>query len=171
MIGNQSLDDEDEDEEELEDPEDTPSSESLSQIHSDESAWVLCGPDGLTVTADALQYPPRAQVIELCEVYLANVHSVCNLLHGPSLKCYLRGETATLDCSPGIRGLDALKFSVFHAAATSLTEEECLQRIGAPRTQLLASFRRGVEVALVKADFINTVDLSTLQALALFIVS
>ena len=92
------------------------------------------------------------------------------MLHGPSLTRYLRGETQTLDCSPGIRGLDALKFAVFHAAANSLTEEECMQRIGASKTQLLSNFRRGVEIGLVKADFVNTVDLSTLQALVLFLV-
>lgn len=142
----------------------------MSQVPSDESAWVLCGSEGLTVTAGALQYPPRAQVVELCEIYLTNAHPVCNVLHGPSLKRYLRGESLTLDCSPGIKGLDALKFAVFHAATASLDDTECVHRIGAPRTQLLANFRRCVEVALVRADFMNTVDLSTLQALVIFIV-
>ncbi|KAF2230658.1 hypothetical protein EV356DRAFT_519531 [Viridothelium virens] len=168
LLGNQSLDDSDDDED-AEAEHETISSDSLSHTHSEESAWVLCGPEGLVVTEGALQYPPRAQVIELCEVYLTNAHPVYNILHGPSLKRFLRGESLTLDCSPGIKGLDALKFAVFHIAAASLTDTECMQRIGAPRPQLLANFRRCIEVALVRADFMNTVDLSTLQALVLFI--
>ncbi|KAI9692812.1 MAG: hypothetical protein M1822_004806 [Bathelium mastoideum] len=169
LLGNQSLDGEDDDE--LDDQYDTPSSDSLSQNPFNEHAWVLCGPGGLKIANGALQHPPRAQVVELCEVYLTNVHSVCNILHGPSLKRWLRGESPTLDCSPGIRGLDALRFSVFHAAAVSLTDAQCIDCIGAPRNQLLVNFRRGVEAALVRADFINTVDMSTLQALIIFIVS
>jgi hypothetical protein len=86
------------------------------------------------------------------------------------LKNYLHGKTTNLDCSPGPRGWNALKFAVLHAAAVSLTEADCVERLGADRTQLVASLRRGTEVSLAKADLLNTVDLSTLQALTLFIV-
>jgi hypothetical protein len=46
-----------------------------------------------------------------------------------------------------------------------------MMQIGEERSVLLTRYRASVEVALAKADFVNTVELSTLQALAIFLVS
>jgi hypothetical protein len=46
-----------------------------------------------------------------------------------------------------------------------------MMQIGEERSALLTRYRASVEVALAKADFLNTVELSTLQALAIFLVS
>jgi hypothetical protein len=46
-----------------------------------------------------------------------------------------------------------------------------MMQIGEERSTLLTRYRASVEVALAKADFVNTVELSTLQALAIFLVS
>jgi hypothetical protein len=46
-----------------------------------------------------------------------------------------------------------------------------MMQIGEDRSALLTRYRASVELALAKADFVNTVELSTLQALAIFLVS
>jgi hypothetical protein len=46
-----------------------------------------------------------------------------------------------------------------------------MMQVGEERSALLTRYRVSVEVALAKADFVNTVELSTLQALAIFLVS
>jgi hypothetical protein len=46
-----------------------------------------------------------------------------------------------------------------------------MMQIGEERSALLTRYRASVELALAKADFVNTVELSTLQALAIFLVS
>ena len=96
---------------------------------------------------------------------------VFKVLHGPSLKRYLYGQVGDLVCSPGPNGLEALRFAIYYAATTSSTAAQCMMQVGEERSALLTRYRVSVEVALAKADFVNTVELSTLQALAIFLVS
>ena len=119
----------------------------------------------------ALQHPSLPQVHTLCSTFLANVDVAFKVLHGPSLKRYLYGQVGDLACSPGPNGLEALRFAIYYAATTSLTAAQCMMQIGEERSALLSRYRASVEVALAKADFVNTVELSTLQALAIFLVS
>ena len=123
-----------------------------------------------TTIAEDVIAPKSHQVYTFCDIYLANVDPVFKILHGPSLRKYLQEDTAELDCSPGRVGLEALKFAIYYAAVTSLDNGECRHRIGEDRTVLLARYRVGTELALAKADFINTVEMSTLQALVIYLV-
>lgn len=102
---------------------------------------------------------------------MTNVEPVVKMLHGPSLRRYFLEECGHLDCSPGPRGWDALKFAIYYTATTSLTPDECLSRLGKERAVLLPRFRSNTEFALARADFVNTEDMSTLQALVLYLVS
>src|SRR5207248_10376876 len=88
----------------------------------------------------------------------------------PSRRRYLHGQVKDLDCSPGPRGLEALKFAIYYAAVTTLTAEQCMTQVGEERSVLLAKYRLSVEAALARADMINTVEISTLQALVIFLV-
>ena len=114
--------------------------------------------------------PTPHQLYAFCDVFLANVDPVFKMLHAPSLRKYLQEGAAELDCSPGNRGLEALKFAISYAATLSMTDEECKRRIGEDRVVLLAKYRTGIEQALAKADFVNTLEMSTLQALTLYLV-
>ena len=115
--------------------------------------------------------PTQHQVYTLCDVYLANVDPVFKLLHGPSLRKYLQENATELDGSPGPGGLEALRFAIYYVAITSLADGECKHRIGEDKGILLIRYRAATESALAKADFINTVEISTLQALAIYLVA
>ncbi|MCJ1400147.1 hypothetical protein MMC11_003351 [Xylographa trunciseda] len=115
--------------------------------------------------------PTPHQLYTFCEIYLTNVDPVFKILHAPSLRRYLQEGAAKLDCSPGSRGLEALKFAVCYAAIVSMTDEECRNRIGEDRAVLITKYRAGVELGLAKADFVNTVEMSTLQALTIYLAS
>ena len=86
------------------------------------------------------------------------------------MRRYLQEGAAELDCSPGPRGLEALRLAICYAAILSLTDEECRTRIGEDRVALMAKYRAGTELALAKADFVNTIEMSTLQAMAIYLV-
>ena len=118
-----------------------------------------------------LRPPTRSQIQPLYEAFLTNVDPAVKILHGPSLRRYFVEQTGELECSPGPKGWDALKFAIYYASTTSLTPDECLQRLGEEKDVLLLRFRSSIEIALVRADFINTEDISTLQALLLYLVS
>jgi hypothetical protein len=149
----------------------TPNSNELSLTQCGQSNFVLHPPDILSETGGPLKDPNRRQVHSLYSSFMTNVEPVVKMLHGPSLRRYFLEESGHLDCSPGPRGWNALKFAIYYTATTSLTPDECLLRLGKERAVLLPRFRSNTEFALARADFVNTEDMSTLQALVLYLVS
>jgi hypothetical protein len=144
---------------------------SLSVSQFGQSNFVICAPEILPGRGSALKHPTRSQVHFLYSAFMTNVDPVVKVLHGPSLRRYLVEETGKLDCSPGPKGWDALKFAIYYTTTTSLTPEECLKRLGEEKAVMLRRFRSATELALARADFVNTEEMSTLQALILYLVS
>ncbi|KAI9844386.1 MAG: hypothetical protein M1837_005587 [Sclerophora amabilis] len=161
----QSSEDEDEDRKQ------SSNSNSQSPVVPNHSSFVIRRPDLYNMDASTLSPPTPPQVGTFCSVYLSNVDPVLKLLHGPSLRRYLHGETRELACSPGTMGLHALRYAVFYAATTSLTPDECERQIGEERAALLTRYRAEIELGLAMADFVHTEELSTLQALVIFLFS
>ena len=123
-----------------------------------------------STNAESPSHPSCRQVYTLCDIYLANVDPVFKLLHGPSLRRYLQDDAEELDGSAGREGLEALRFAIYYAAVVSMTDEECGIRVGEGKSSLVAKYRAGTEQLLAKADFINTTEMSTLQALTIYLV-
>ena len=92
------------------------------------------------------------------------------MIHGPSLSRYMREAKPYLDRPPDDEGVEALAFAVYYAAVTGLSDEECQQQIGDSKQALVARYGLGMEHALARADLVNTTDISTLQALVIFLV-
>jgi hypothetical protein len=134
-------------------------------------SFAIFGSSALQSSASPLDHPTPPQVRTLCLIFLSNVDCVFKVLHAPSLKKYLFGHVKDLACSPGPGGLEALKFAIYYAATTSLNAEQCIKQLGEEKTTLLIRYRSSIESALARADFINTLELSTLQALVIFLVS
>ncbi|KAL6716875.1 hypothetical protein ACLMJK_004787 [Lecanora helva] len=159
-------------EEELEDgptPESNHSSSKpqMMQNQSSDSSFVM----SLLTPSEHPETPTPHQLYVLCDTYLTNVDPVFKVLHTPSLRKHLQEGAAELPCSPGPRGLEALKFAICFAASTSMTSEECRHRLGEERDTLTARYRAGTELELARADFLNTDEMSTLQALAIYLAS
>lgn len=155
-----------------EEDEDTSTQSPDSQGHANHHYDLgIGGPNNLPLDTGALQQPALPQIHELYAVYASNVDRAVKILHIPSLRQYLLEGSGQLSCSPGSRGLEALKFAIYYAATTSLTPEDCLCQLGEDKAVLLHRYRRGVGAALARADFVNTEDMSTLQALVIFLVS
>ena len=105
----------------------------------------------------------------LTEIYLRNVDSPIKILHGPMLRGYMRGECSYLNYAPGAPAVEALSFSVYFAAVTSVSEEECSASFGVPRDILCATYRSHVEHALAQAEFVISRDVTILQAFMLYL--
>jgi hypothetical protein len=131
----------------------------------------IFGSSALRSSTSSLEHPTPPQVRTLCLIFLSNVDCVFKVLHAPSLKKYLFGHVKDLDCSPGPGGLEALKFAIYYAATTTLNAEQCMKQLGEDKCTLLSKYRSSIELALARADFVNTLELSTLQALVIFLVS
>lgn len=128
---------------------------------------------GLTSNVEPLRslHPTPSQVTLLCDLYLRNCDPVYKVLHRPNLKRQVVAASASLDDIPGGKSMEALLFAIYYSAITSLTKEQCVQMFQADKDLLLKRYRQGVEVALGKADILNSTELGTLQALVIFLVS
>lgn len=160
------LDDESDDDEEESTSMSSPQSSHAEAPYS----FVLCGPDSLIVSPDAVQHPPRFMVQALCAEYGRNVTTVFNILHWPTLSAFLIDGKPYLDYPAGHPATEALSFAVYLTTITSKLDEDCLRDFGEPKSVLVKKYRFRLEAALSRADFINTTDLTVLQALMLLLV-
>jgi hypothetical protein len=64
-------------------------------------------------------------------------------------------------------------FSIYFAAVTSMTDEECLEHSKEAKQYLILKYRNKVELALAlaQAGFMNSTEVTTLQALVIYLVS
>ncbi|RAH79309.1 hypothetical protein BO86DRAFT_457926 [Aspergillus japonicus CBS 114.51] len=108
---------------------------------------------------------------QLCRVFLERVDPVVKILHRPSLCAFLLEGKPYLDYEPEHLAPTALASAVYYAASCSLSEDECIRAFGVPRVSLVAGYQKDVELALGRADYLTTNDLTVLQAFVLFLVS
>jgi Fungal Zn(2)-Cys(6) binuclear cluster domain len=119
-------------------------------------------------------YPSDAHSAALFQFYFTNVDPVCKILHRPTVNIYFSNLEALLD--PSTRrfkfpSLEAVTFAAYFAAVTSMSPQECLTYLGEEKDILSARYKSTTEAALAQADFLNSLEISTLQALTIYIVS
>jgi hypothetical protein len=134
--------------------------------------FILQDPDSFAGTEIA--YPSEAHTAILFQFYFTNVDPVCKVLHRPTVNTYFSNLEPLLDPLTRrfkFRSLEAITFAAYLAAVVSMSPRECLTHLGEQKEILIARYKRGTEVALVQADFLNTLEIPTLQALTIYIVS
>ncbi|KAE9365828.1 hypothetical protein N431DRAFT_562537 [Stipitochalara longipes BDJ] len=117
--------------------------------------------------------PSPAHTAVLLRSYFANVDPVCKILHRPTATAYFSNIEALVDPLTHqfkFKSFAAVTFAAYFAAVASMSSEDCLAQLGASKDTLVARFRRDVELALVKADFLNSLEIITLQAFTIYIV-
>ncbi|KAJ8105374.1 hypothetical protein ONZ43_g7450 [Nemania bipapillata] len=113
-------------------------------------------------------HPLPSQMLFYWQVYMENVDPIVKLLHVPAttkIVKELRSDMSTI--SPGV---EALMFSIYFAAITSMEAEEVKTNFGAEKQQLIARYRFATEQALAKANCVTTSELVVLQAFVLFLI-
>ena len=158
------MDDVSDDEENSPDPTLSPSDTGTS--HSS----ALFGPNSLLPKDLSSLHPSPGHMALLCDLYACNVDPMFKVLHIPTLRKLVTRASSDLKNIPSGNNVEALLFAVYYAAITSITQEQCISCFRDDRDSLLARYRSGTEAALVNADLLNTTELGTIQALAVFIV-
>ncbi len=146
-------------------------SHSMEAINSPPN-FMLQDPDSF-VGSEAV-YPSDAHSAVLFQFYFANVDPVCKILHRPTVNIYFSNLEALLDPVTRrfkFRSLEAVTFAAYFAAVTSMSPQECLTYLGEQKDILSARYKSSTEAALTQADFLNSLEITTLQALTIYIVS
>jgi hypothetical protein len=122
----------------------TPSTESLSSFH-----------------------PSTGQIFRLWETFLNNVDPLVKIIHVPTVQRQLL--QASVNLQNVSTGFEALMFSIYASAITSLSNEECLELIGVPKSPLLERYHKNTQQALTRSGLLGTLDVVVLQAAVLFL--
>ena len=119
-------------------------------------------------------YPSKAQQDILFQFYFSNVDPVCKILHRPTVDTYFSNLEQLIDPLTRrfkFRSFEAVTFAAYFAAVASMSPQECFTRLGEQKDVLVARYKRGTEAALVQADFLSSLEITTLQAFTIYIVS
>ena len=118
-------------------------------------------------------YPSHEHSDMLAKTFFANVDSVCKTLHRPAALMHLSHAEQMLNPATGrwkFGSFEALTFSMYFAAVTSLSDEECMSLFGQHRGLLVARYRRAAEIAFSQADFLNSMEQLMLQSFVIYLV-
>ncbi|KAI4198987.1 MAG: hypothetical protein LQ350_004903 [Teloschistes chrysophthalmus] len=113
-------------------------------------------------------HPPQNQIIELWEVFKENVDPLVKVLHRPTTEKTVIEVAKDLDHIS--KPLEVMMFSIYFAAVTSLSEEQCMSLTGTDKESALKKYRFGFEQAMARAGFLSTTELVVLQSFTIFLI-
>ncbi|KAM5347628.1 hypothetical protein ACJ41O_007452 [Fusarium nematophilum] len=108
-----------------------------------------------------------SQVPIIWQIYIENVDRYSKMLHVPSFA--KRIQDLQGDFSRMTPGMEALMFAITMSAINSMSNEDVKIKLHAGKADLVARYRTGTEIALARADFINTTELDVIQAFSIFL--
>jgi len=114
-------------------------------------------------------HPSPVNVFTLWQAFLQNIYPLTKIIYAPSVQEQV--VEAARDFSSIPRGTAALLFSVYAAAVSSMSDDECETKLREPRKVLLDRYLVATQHALAAAGFIGTPSLVLLQAFATYLVS
>jgi hypothetical protein len=113
-------------------------------------------------------HPIPSQIPKFWEAYKDRVDPLVKVLHIPTVEpTILRAASHLSNLS---KGFEALLFTIYYGATTSLSAEDCLATFGEDKTILLARYRFAIEQALARASFLTTEETIVLQAFVIFLI-
>ncbi|KAK1528554.1 fungal specific transcription factor domain-containing protein [Colletotrichum costaricense] len=112
-------------------------------------------------------HPLPSQIPFMWQVYQENVEPLLKILHIPTMEKLIRDMRRNIDELTA--GNEALLFSIYYAAITSMEDEEVEKNFGSKKEEMLSQYRFALEQALAKANFLNTSDMVVLQAFVMFL--
>ncbi|KAK3308497.1 fungal-specific transcription factor domain-containing protein [Chaetomium strumarium] len=147
---------------------DEPEASSPETMTPDNNSDLLLRGDSPGVKVETL-WPDAAQIFRLWQFYLDRVNPLTKIIHVPSLQPYVAEAASGSQNVP--KNIEALLFSVFLMAVVALTPDECLALLGYSREDAIQRFSSGVRSSLNRIGFLRSHDLTTLQALVIYLFS
>jgi len=136
-------------------------------MHPEPEKFFL-GPDTPPIELKAL-HPEMVHMFRLWQVFLNNVQPLVKIFHAPTVQQIIIDASADLDNVP--KHIEALMFTMYLLAVTSMQPEDCERLLSEPRDKLLTRFSHAAQQALINARFMKSLNLITLQAYTLYAVS
>ena len=114
-------------------------------------------------------HPEMVHIFRLWQIFLSNVQPLVKIFHAPTVQQIILDASADLENVA--KNVEALMFSIYLLAVTSMQTEDCERLLGESRDSLLSKFSHAAQQALINARFMKSLSIMTLQALMLYAVS
>ncbi|KLU82374.1 fungal specific transcription factor domain-containing protein [Magnaporthiopsis poae ATCC 64411] len=111
-------------------------------------------------------HPLPSQIPFIWQIYDQNVNSVTKILHSPTMANTINESRKNLDSLEP--PLEALMFAIYMGAIVSMEEAEVKTNFDSDQATLIEKYRYALEIALAKAEFLTSTDLTTFQAFVLY---
>jgi hypothetical protein len=111
---------------------------------------------------------PASHEEELWSIFLRDVDPLTKVIHWPVVDQLRKRK---ISAKPTPTCFDALLASIYACAIVPLGEVECQTRFGHGRAVLIEHYYAATRKALFELDFLHSLDLMLVQALALLLVS
>ncbi|KAK6087792.1 transcriptional regulatory protein [Seiridium cupressi] len=112
-------------------------------------------------------FPSRWQAAQLWQSYLNNVDGLLKILHVPTVQPKIFAAINNPKDTP--QAVNALLFSIYFAAVTSLRPPYVEVILGQDRSVALDIYQRGLEVSLHMGSFLDSPTIISLQAMAIYL--
>ncbi|KAK9366313.1 fungal-specific transcription factor domain-containing protein [Lipomyces kononenkoae] len=120
-----------------------------------------------TSTLESL-HPATRLISFMWQKYLDSVEPVLKILHAPTLQKqivdFIRDRGA-LDLPT-----ECVMFAIYYAAVITMTAEECQAEFNESKHEVLKRYRIGVKSSLSKANLLDTLDMTVLQAFVIYLI-
>ncbi|KAI4716291.1 hypothetical protein E4T48_07516 [Aureobasidium sp. EXF-10727] len=113
-------------------------------------------------------HPIAGQIEAYWNVYKERVDPLVKVLHIPTIEPTVLASASHL--ANLSKSFEALLFAIYYGATTSLSEDDCLNKLGEEKGLLLSRYRFGVEQALARANFLTTEEMMVVQAIVIFLI-
>lgn len=113
-------------------------------------------------------HPSRAEALLCWRVFLENIDQLVKVLHRPSAERILRKGLMSGTSSLS-KGEEALLFAIYFSSVASMRTTDAETCFKTSKNAALIAYLSATEQALMRADFLTSTDLVTLQAFVLFL--
>ena len=147
-----------------------------SAIQAQQLASLISQYDDIPAASQASQswesYLPTLKESQvLCARYFTGVDPHCHVIHKPTFELEMHSFFFAANFIQPASSFKALLLTIHLAAAISLSPVECQKQLFMSRDDLVAKLRTSTVKALTEANYMESTDLQTLQAFAIYLVS
>lgn len=114
-------------------------------------------------------HPPPVHIFRLWQTFLVNVNPMVKMFHAPTIQQMILDASGDLANVP--RHTEALMFAIYFISVISLQDQDCRSMFNESKATLLAKYSTGAQQSLVNSRFLKSLNILTLQAFILYLVS
>ena len=114
-------------------------------------------------------HPSRWHAMQLWQAFVNNVDPIAKILHIPTTQATI---FAAINNPENLeQDLNALLFSIYFAATTSLTSAVAANLLCQDKGTALSNYKQGLEQSLAGAEILDKPSVKALQAMTIYLVS